>query len=218
MGLFDRLRRKNEEEESDLREYTGMRMEVSSEEGEMLFAARSNVDLHNTLQLRPITVPLFSKGTNYLPVNLRGYEESVRKAVHMEGTLVANGDVWDVEDIEVTGKDNDRAFFRQDTSIDGEVMPLKQAGIRRLPCKILNVSAGGVCFFTPPEYRTGDRLLLNSKELEPWGISPLVCIVRRVTKRKGGYEYGCEFADLSPAKEDMIVKAIMEMQRQRMRR
>ena len=216
MGLFDLLIRRGDDEDDDLSQYTGMRMEVMTPDGKLLFAARSNVDLHNTLHLQPITVVRL-KG-NYIPVTLRGYEESARMAVHMEGTLVANGDIWDVEDVEIMGKENDRSFYRQDTGIDGEVMPMRQAGIRRIPCKILNVSAGGAGLFLPAEYRVGDRFLLQSKALEKWSITPLVCEVRRVTKRKSGYECGCKFLELTPVKEDKIASAIMEMQRQRVKR
>ena len=76
----------------------------------------------------------------------------------------------------------------------------------------------GEVFATYIIVERGDKLLLRSDIFEGKTLPPLVCTVRRVTKRRIGYEYGCEFADLTPATEDMIAKAIMEIQLKRMRR
>lgn len=218
VGLFDRLTKPKSGGKQDLSEYAGMRIEVMNEDGEILFVGRADVTAGGMLELQPITVPRVSPDVKYVSVLMRGYEDSVKKAVHMEGGVSprSNGR-WLVEDITITGKDNDRAFFRQDTVIGGEVMPFKQAGVESQPCKLQNISAGGVCILVDAEYQLGDRLLLRSNLLEGWELTPLICVVRRITKRKGGYEYGCEFADLTPATEDLIVKAIMEMQLKRRR-
>ena len=136
----------------------------------------------------------------------------------MADIVPRTGGVWKVENLSVTGMDNDRAFFRQELIMEGEVMPFKQAGVYSEPCRILNVSAGGVCIQVDDNYRVGDKLLLRSSIFEGWRLSSLMCIVRRVTKRRIGYEYGCEFTELTPTTEDLISKAIMQMQLKRMRR
>lgn len=218
MGLFDRFR-KRDEEEDDVQEYANMRIEVMDETGELLFVGRSSVTVSGRMELQPITTPRLAPDAKYVSVLMRGYEESIRKAVHMEGYISAgrNGR-WLVDDFEITGKDNDRAFYRQDTGIDGDVVQLRQAGIRSQPCWLQNISAGGVCILVDAEYALGEKLLIRSNLLEGWSLTPLMCVVRRITKRKNGYEYGCEFTDLTPMTEDLIAKAIMEMQLKKMRR
>lgn len=218
MGLFDRRAKAKSGGPRDLGEYAGMRIEVMNENGELLFVGRSDITAGGMLELQPITVPRISPNAKYVSVVMRGYEDSVKKAVHMEGGISprTNGR-WAIEDFSVTGKDNDRAFYRQDTVIGGDVMPLRQAGVDSHPCRVVNISAGGVCIFVDAEYRRDEKLLLRSSLLEGWELTPLVCVVRRITPRKGGFEYGCEFTELNSATEDIIAKAIMEMQLRRRR-
>ena len=205
MALFGRKKSEKQEGGSVQSQYSGMRVEVLSRQDQPIFAGQ------------PITIPPLDGGQRYA-VNLRGYQESAQKAVHMEADIVqrTNG-AWKVENLEIIGKDNDRAFFRQELVMEGEVVPFKQAGVYSEPCRILNVSAGGVCIQSEDDYRIGDKLLLRSN-LFDGQLTSLMCIVRRVTKRRVGYEYGCEFTDLTPATEDMISKAVMQIQLKRMRR
>ena len=219
MGLFDRRSKRKKESENDLNEYIGTRFEVMDGSDRLLFVGRANSFLLGELELQPITVPRLAPNAGGIPVRMRCYRDAEKKAVHMEGllSLHSNG-LCTIRDIEITGKDNDRAFFRQDTAIGGEVMPIKQTGVYSEDCRLINISAGGVCIWVDAEYMLGDRLLLKSNLLEGWELTPLVCVVRRITKRKQGYEYGCEFAELTPATEDLISKAILEMQLRLMRR
>jgi len=214
MGLFGRGRSGNNQ---NLSEYSGMRMEVMDEDGRLLFVARTSVTWDGMLELTPITSPNIDDPDGVY-VTMRGYEEAIKKAVHMEGELEQRNNTWRVSDIQVTGKDNDRAFFRQETSTDGDVLPMKQTGIDSNPCRLVNISAGGVCILTDKSFRLGERLLLRANPVGELQLPPLICAVRRVAHRKNTFEYGCEFIDLKLAVEDSIVKAIMEMQRKRMRR
>lgn len=216
MGLFSWRKNKNKDDgSSDLTEFEGMRFEVMDEREHLLFSARAGVTWDGALELRPTIVPRFPPGASYIPVLLRGYEPSVKKAIHMEGNIVPLGDGrLQVEDLKLTGKDNDRAFYRQATAIVGSVMPLRQRGVEALPCRVLNVSAGGVCLQVRAECMVGEKLLLRSSLLDGWKEMALMCVVRRATRRKNAFEYGCEFVDLSPALEEAISRAILEMQLQ----
>lgn len=214
MGLFGQ---RNSGNSQNLSEYSGMRMEVMDEDGELLFVARTSVTWDGMLELTPITEPNIDDPDGVY-VTMRGYEEAIKKAVHMEGELEQHRNTWRVSDVHVTGKDNDRAFFRQETSAEGDVLPMKQMGITSNQCKVLNISAGGVCILTDRSFRVGERLLLRANPIGDLQLPPLICVVRRMARRKNGFEYGCEFVDLRPAVEDAIVRAIMEMQRKRMRR
>ena len=218
MGLFDRFSKRKDAEEESVAGYESMRVEIMDEDGKLLFVARVILSQTDRMELQPITVPRLAPNTLNLPVLLRGYDDTEKKAIHMSGDLSARSNgLWRVDSIAIVGKDNDRAFYRQDTTLSGEITPMQQTGVYSEPCRLINISAGGVCFLADVECREGERILLRSNLLEGWSLTPLVCVVRRVTKRKIGFEYGCEFTDLTPATEDIIAKAIMEMQVKRRR-
>ncbi len=155
-----------------------------------------------------------------LHVAMRGYQESVKKAVHMDCWLVPFEDdgCFKAEKLSVTGKDNDRAFYRQETAISGAVVPLRQKGMSDATCRLVNISAGGVCFLATANYAVGDKLQLKTNMLPGVETPPLVCVVRRATKKRFGFEYGCEFTALDTETEELLARAIMEMQRKRMNR
>lgn len=218
MALFGRKKTERQSEASASSQYAGMRVEVLSRQDQPIFAGRMSASWGGGLEIQPITVPPLDADKRYA-VNLRGYQESAQLAVHMSAEIVPRaGGVWKVENLEISGKENDRSFFRQELVMEGEVVPFKQAGVYSEPCKIINVSAGGVCIQVDDNYRIGDKLLLRSNLFQAWNLTSLMCIVRRVTKRRIGYEYGCEFTDLTPATEDTISKAVTQIQLKRMRR
>ncbi|MBQ9647154.1 MAG: PilZ domain-containing protein [Oscillospiraceae bacterium] len=219
MGLFDRRKAKSGGT-GDLSEYEGMRVEVMDEEtGRLLFVARVRLAWDGSLELQTISGPRLEGVSGYLPVVMRGYEDSVKKAVHMEAELTPrDSSTWRVSGLRITGKDNDRAFYRQETATGGDIMPIRQVGLDSEVCRLVNISAGGVCLLSPEEYKVGEKLLLRANPLEGLQLAPLICVVRRVTRRKNGFEYGCEFTEITPAVEDAIAKAIMDMQLKRMRR
>lgn len=219
MGLFSRLfHREEQEDRADPSEYAGMRMEVMDENGAILFIARASVAWDGELELQPLNVPHLPPYADNIPVLLRGYDDEEKLAVHMQGTIVSRGKgLWLVEDFQVTGKDNERAFYRFATNANGEVTPMKQWGLNSSSCRLLNVSAGGVCLWSDAEFLPGERILLKNELFDEWGIKPLICIVRRVTKRRFGYEYGCKYSSLPPATEEKITRIIMDMQRKNRR-
>ena len=220
MGLFDRkIAKVKAEDQNNLIQYSGMRLEVMDEEGALLFVARSSILWDGSMILQPITVPSDRIGSDGLAVTMRGYQETVKKAVHMSCRLTPFEDGgYKVEALEITSKDNDRAYYRQETAISGEVVPVRQRGMSEATCRLVNISAGGVCFIATAQYKVGDRLLLKTNLLPGVEMAPFLCAVRRANKKRFGYEYGCEFIQLDSGTEEMLAKAIMEMQRKRMNR
>lgn len=214
MGLFSRLFHREEEDGFDPSEYAGMRLEVMDEKENLLFMGRANVGYDGELELQPLTVPQLSPYADNVPVLLRGYDEKEKLAFHIQATLVARGNgIWMAEDCRLTVKDNERSFFRQPVNSGGEITPLKQWGINSNDCRVLNISAGGVCVWTDAAFLPGERVLVKADILDEWSIKPQVCVVRRATKRRFGFEYGCEFASLPTETEEKITRVIMEMQR-----
>ena len=251
MGLFDFFSRGDREKAAPakpretLTEYSGMRVEVLTEDKDLLFIARLVISGGGGGELQR------TSETNVLPewgdsgaaaaaedgtaeeaaaeakppeptyhVFLRGYDERQKQAIHMEADMTHYlGRIWRAQNLKVVGKDNDRAFFRQDVGSDGDVTPVDRTGRAPAPCKVVNISAGGACIRTDRIFRPGETLLLKSRLLPDSELSPLLCTVCRVTERKNNmYDYGCRFSELDAATEDQISKAILQLQLRRMRR
>ena len=158
-----------------------------------------------------------------LPVKLRGYDERQKKAIHMAAILShVEGRNWQVDNLRITGKDNDRASFRQPVRAGGKAFLAGRvggAGSMAADCQIHNISVGGVCIQTTERYELDQTLMLRFALLPGEEMPPLMCRVLRVTERKDGIiEYGCKFLDLNQVAEDDIAASIMEIQRQEMQR
>lgn len=214
MGLFDWLsggKKKNSEDEEELEGLSGLKVDVLDSEGDFIFAAYLSVSYDNEVFLKPV-VRFAPAGAKRLSVQLRAYKNAEKKAVHINAEIETdNGESWQVHDPVLVSKDNDRAAFRQSISADGEVMPYPSA-VRSVYCKVLNVSVGGVCIQCADEFSTGEKLMLRVRLLEGKELSPMICEVRRVTRRKTGFEYGCEFENLDPATEELISKTVVALQ------
>ena len=229
MGLLDLFSRggsgkqtpKQEKREERLAAYHGIRMEVMSEEGnELLFTARLVlVPEEGVVELYMLSDLVHPLDQEPVHVKLRGFEASQGLAVHMEGMISQETDVtWRVEGLEFLGKDNDRAFFRQTTELRGEVTRTESDDKDVYQCVVRNISAGCVCFQSKEQFDIGDALSLSAQLLPGQEMEPLLCQVRRVTPRRGGSYYGCQFLQLDSVQENQISKAIMQLQMKYLRR
>ena len=202
-----------------------MRVEVLlHKNGALLFTAKLVVTTGGLGELQLLSEdngPELEEGEQ-LPVLLRGYDEGTQRAIHLEGNAERfSSTLWRIEQLRVTGRENDRAYYRQDIDVAGDVMRVGQ--LNGLPeikhCMVLNISVGGVCIQADERYNMGDRLLLRSRMLSGGGEIALFCTVRRVVERRGStFEYGCCFDKLDAYAEDQIAKAIMDLQMKRRRR
>lgn len=220
MGFFDWIRRKrNNAASGALAQYSGMRVEVMDLRERLLFIARASVSWEEGMTLQAVSTPRLNEGTRDYPVLLRGYREKEQKAIHMQGRITARGNgMWSVSGVRVTRKGNDRAFFRQEISLEAEIVPIRQVGLATKSCRVIDISLGGACIRAREEFMLGERLLLKLDLRGDESVMPLMCQVRRGMRKMGYYEYGCEFQDLSPKLEATINAAIMELQRKRIRR
>ena len=226
MGLFGFFRKtaKQEEEEAaerlaraeDLEVYSGMRVEVTSSDGRMFFAAKLSGLRGDRAQLVPLVEgSLMSKSEEPAPVTMRGFSSRENKAVVLEGRVRPGpASSLYVEHLTLVKRGNDRAAFRMDTDISAFITPLKQFDGIKESCKLLNLSAGGVCVGSQVRHNVGNKFTLWAKLLPGQDTSALTCqVVRIIQRRHSYYEYGCRFLDLKPAEEERIMQIIFEMQR-----
>ena len=228
MGLFSRFSKAGRAAAApdqnvgpSLIDYSGMRVEALSREKELLFMGELTIgdQGRGTLAMQSgYEGPQLGEDET-LHILLRGYDAKEKKAIHMECDITGyTSDVYKVDRLMLDSKDNDRAFYRQAVGISGDVKHVTPEGITEiLPCIVQNISAGGACFRTEAIFALGSRLLLRS-QLLPGSEIALICSVCRVKAYgNGSFEYGVKFEELNKSDEDLIAKAILDLQLKQMR-
>lgn len=224
MGLLELFRKKDVDkkappaapEEDGLEIYAGMRVEVTTFAGDLLFVAKL-MCLHGTTaelhQYSETEEP--QEDAEPVRVQIRGYHDRERKAIYMEGTISPlPKHVWRVEELVLVRVSNDRAFFRLDTNIDATATTFTGLNAGERPCKLLNISVGGACISSESSYGEGDKFLLKVKLLEDRDVSAMYCQVIRVIDRgEGRFEYGCRFLELNENEQEKITQNIFAVQR-----
>ncbi|MCI8423046.1 MAG: PilZ domain-containing protein [Lawsonibacter sp.] len=197
--------------------YSGMRVEVTTLEGKMLFAGKLANLRDGTAELYQYIEGELPQSFEPIPVKIRGYNDRTRKAVFMDGTITQKPKhVWQVDGLVVTSTGNDRAFFRLDTNLDATATTFRGVGAGEKPCKLLNISVGGACIGSQYLYHTQDTFLLKVKLLEDRDVSTMFCQILRITVRgEGNYEYGCRFLELNETDQEKITQNIFAVQRKK---
>ena len=144
----------------------------------------------------------------------------------LQGKICGSTDqIWKVDRLERKFAKEQRAFFRQriTTSVLGKCYRRTSRGTvlkEGSPCRVLDVSAGGLLLASLESYVLGERLVVAgvqfTRTMEPF---PFQCQVRRAGGREGGLiRYGCQFEALHPKDQDRLLQAIFTVQREELRR
>lgn len=226
MGLFDVFKRGAEKQgaeaspdKAELGRYSGMRVEVTTLEGHLLFVAKLMCPRNSEAELHQYSEASISEEPEPMPVRIRGYLDREKKAVYMEGTIVPQPErVWLVEDLTVSRIENDRAFFRLDTNIDATATTFGGADAGERPCKLLNISVGGAFITSRFPYQEGDTFLLKFKLLEDGEVSATYCQVLRIIDKESPLpKYGCRFLEVNESDQARIAQSIFAVQRKQRR-
>ena len=227
MKLFDIWRKRAEEtpaqknekaaEEESLDIYSGMRVEVTTDAGQILFVAKL-MGLHGKkAELHQYSECEIVKDVETIHARIRGYSDYERKAVYMEGIITPGPKhIWQVEELTIVRVGNDRAFFRLTTNLDATATMFSGLAMGEKPCKLLNISVGGASVSSECRYHKGDKFLLKVRLLEDRPESVMFSqIVRVVEKDEGKFEYGCRFLELTEVDQEQITRNIFAAQRQK---
>lgn len=227
MKLFDIWRKRAEEtpaqknekaaEEESLDIYSGMRVEVTTDAGQILFVAKL-MGLHGKkAELHQYSESEIVKDVETIHARIRGYSDYERKAVYMEGIITPGPKhIWQVEELTIVRVGNDRAFFRLTTNLDATATMFSGLAMGERPCRLLNISVGGACISSEYRYHQGDKFLLKVRLLQNRPESVMFSQVMRVVeKNEGKFEYGCRFLELTEDDQAKITQNIFEAQRQR---
>lgn len=133
----------------------------------------------------------------------------------MEGFILPQENhVWQVTALSIKKVNNDRAFFRLDTDIEATITTFSGLGAGERPCRLLNISVGGARIRTEYEYHEQDKFLLKVKLIEDRPHSVMYCqVLRIIEKNENGFEYGCQFLELTEEDQEKIIQNIFEAQR-----
>ncbi|MCI8423662.1 MAG: PilZ domain-containing protein [Lawsonibacter sp.] len=130
--------------------------------------------------------------------------------------------LWRIDRLEAELMQEKRAFFRQSVTLDTPgTCVLRSAGALNSrgghgegPCKIVDVSVGGIRISSPERYEVGDRLSIINVHIvpseEPFSFT---CRVRRAVPDGRESLYGCQFEALLPKEQDRLLRAIFTVQR-----
>lgn len=227
MGLFNLFGKKTQKQQpqetgdassaEELVVYSGMRVEVTDQEGRMLFVAKLLALHEDKAELHQYSEIERAQEDGPVPVNIRGYNDSDRKAVYMEGRITPTAQkIWSVEGLKVCKVANDRAFFRLSTDLDATATVFSGLEMGEKPCKLLNISVGGAAIGSACKYHMGDKFLLKVKLLEDRPVSAMFSQVVRIIERQDGkFEYGCRFLGLSEEDQEKITQNIFASQRKK---
>lgn len=205
----------NGTEELDI--YSGMRVEVTTDAGQILFVAKL-MGLHgDKAELHQYSEAAIVKDVETIHARIRGYSDYERKAVYMEGIITPGPKhIWQVEELTIVRVGNDRAFFRLTTNLDATATMFSGLAMGEKPCKLLNISVGGASVSSEYRYHEGDKFLLKVRLLEDRPESVMFSqIVRVVEKDEGKFEYGCRFLELTEVDQEQITRNIFAAQRQK---
>ncbi len=229
MSLFNLFGRKEKEETAgktretneaaDVDAYSGMRVEVTTIEERLLFVAKimnlrgSMAELH---QYSEMAIPR-EEEWKPLAVKIRGYNDHDRKAVYMEGVISPKEEhKWQVVGLSIVRVANDRAFYRLSTNLEATATTFGGLAAGEKPCTLLNISVGGACIGSEHVYHKGDKFLLKVRLIDDRPESAMFCQVLRITeKENSGFEYGCQFLEMTEDDQKAITQNIFAAQRKR---
>lgn len=210
---------KEYEDEGDIlgfEEYSGMRVEVTTVDGGLLFVAKLQGIRGSSGELHQYSEAEVSQNQNDEPIHakIRGYNDEDRKAIYLEGDITPlEKHIWKVEGLDVTRISNDRAFFRLNTDLEATSTMFGGLTSGERPCRLLDISVGGARIGSEFRYYKNDKFLLKVQLLEDRPESAIFCkVLRVIEKGESKFEYGCQFIELNEADQEKITQNIFAAQ------
>ena len=205
----------------------GMTLQVLSTSNTLIFLGRVEQLEHGSIRISDVNgqpVPPVMYNTE---IKLNGFLPGTETSVCYGFVEGSTEYFWKIG--KITGKKmrDNREFFRQKIAVDAQVMCVNRIfDAKRLvmdegtfPCKLLDLSGGGVRMSTKANYMVGDWLFIKDAELLDGKQSfSFTCRVRRVEDGRRENTYGCEFEGLTEKEQDRLIEAVFLLQRQETRR
>lgn len=211
--MFERFKRKKQDP------YLNMMVEVLNMENKLLFVGQiQSIDVE-TIQVREIRGRHVPPAIFNTVVKLKCISDAPEVEI-LYGKLSGNTDTWwRLDRLEEKRVQDNRAYYRQ--WINAEAMVRRAVDLTEgaeKPCRVLDISMGGVLLRCDEEFRVGDYLLLLQTKILKEAPFELTCFVRRVAEdRNGGRLYGCEFGSIPIEEEERLCRVLFTAQQQEIR-
>lgn len=209
----------------------GMFLEVLDEHDDLRLIGKV-IDLDNDMIV--IADP---KGRSVPPVHydseikFRGFASGVKRICGSGRICGATAGYWRLNRLSFQQYEDLRDNYRQRLNADVTVMlandifspgrTRKDEQSGKFPCRILDISIGGVRVASYERFEVGDYILACGVELTPGTIPPVfsfTCCILRREESVSGYHYGCELVGLTPGEQEELTRAIFEAQRAELRK
>lgn len=196
---------------------SGMRVDVMTMENHLLFVGRLQLLSGGCVELRRDAGGSLPQVLYNSKIRIQGIHRDSEPFLLVGAVKKSCWDFWQVGDLEVLQNRECRRSFRQKTDLEARVMPkarVRDVGRVAAPCKVLDVSAGGVRILTKNVYDTGESFVLEVPLLPKERPFVLTCEVVHVTARKHyNFEYGCKFEALESGERQRLTRAIYAIQK-----
>ena len=152
----------------------------------------------------------------YVRLGIGGRAATVRLRLHK----VESDDQVLLLPVEIVQEEQNRAFFRVQTSFDVGITPAGSGKDSPVPGRALDISGGGLLLRTPEYFKPGIRLNLQFS-LDVDGAEVLVectgTVIRCLAAGEKGYDTAVEFTDLVEEQRDVIMAYCFARQREQLR-
>ena len=218
-----------EKEKNPLPEFfEGMRVEVLTPDNNLIFMGLVEAPMSGgVLEISQVDGHRIPPILYNSVIKLRGFQRN-------KGPFTVNATIcgcteffWKLDRMEVLHTREQRAFFRQGTNIGAQVMcvnsifepsrAIQQNAEQQIPCRILDISGGGMRLRCTQKYAPGDWLFLMGVTMGGEDFS-FTCRIRRAEEvERGHFEYGCQFEGLSDQEREDILRGVLELQKEERR-
>lgn len=200
-----------------------MKIEVLTIDNRLIFMGRVRQVEGNVLSIQEETGAKLPYIEYNEVIKLRGFSdsESFTVAGQIGGSTAS---VWKVDRIRALQAGEQRQYFRQTISVDTELIcanaifdrerggPL--APPKSVPCRLVDISAGGVAIRCDESFEEGDWLLVVGVQLLPGEVPySFTCKVLRVSGKEKPFQYGCSLCYMSTEEQERLVRTILALQR-----
>lgn len=225
MGLFDAFKKKAapppaaeaEEEFPELR--GGMKVEVLTRANALIFVGKLVRFRDKAVEIRAESMGVVPRAIYNQKVKLRCFQRD-GDTYTLNGVVAQNNhEFWCIEQLEHLQSSENRSFFRLNTLADGSIRTRSASKGKRIPCKVLDISAGGARVQTERLLTQNEVFDLEAALLPTDDPFCVTCRVMRVMARPTPgsitqkYEYGCQFEDVPPREQERLLQSIFTLQR-----
>lgn len=196
--------------------YDGMRAEVLTPAGEQLCTGRIRLHAGDKLDILADPGDYLPRAKYNQPVTLRCVPRE-GKPFSLIGVVGPNDrKFWRVEKLQYPQAPENRNFFRQSIDAEGH---LRAAGGPRFPCKLMDISAGGVRVVSEKLFQLDSVVQLETTLLPTEDPFSIDCLIKRIKVRPQAsanvkkFEYGCQFVDIPPSVQQRLLQVIYILQK-----